>query len=183
MKKQIITVSLILSLVGSMFLTSCIGSFQLTNKLLSWNQKIGNKFINELVFVAFWILPVYEVSGLADFLVLNSIEFWSGENPVACGKYKIEGKNGERFLVECDGKGYTVTNTADNSSFRFNFNEETQEWSIPFDGKDIVFLQFVDDTHVKLPTRDGKQIVVETSQEGLFAYRDAIEASDFSLLK
>ena len=38
-----------------------------------------SKFVNELVFFAFWILPVYEVSGLADLLVLNSIEFWSGK--------------------------------------------------------------------------------------------------------
>lgn len=51
--------------------------FSLTNKLLTWNRQVGSKFVNELVFFALWILPVYEVSGLADLLVLNSIEFWA----------------------------------------------------------------------------------------------------------
>ena len=73
-----------------MLFSSCIGSFSLTNKLLAWNKTVGNKFVNELVFFAFWVLPVYEVSALADVLVLNSIEFWSGGNPVAKGTKVIE---------------------------------------------------------------------------------------------
>ena len=84
-----------------MLFSSCIGSFSLTNKLLAWNKTVGNKFVNELVFFAFWVLPVYEVSALADVLVLNSIEFWSGGNPVAKGTKVIEGQEG-RYLVECD---------------------------------------------------------------------------------
>ena len=28
-----------------------------------------------------WILPVYELSFVADLFILNSIEFWSGSNP------------------------------------------------------------------------------------------------------
>ncbi len=117
MKKKYLSVAVILTVAASLVSTSCIGSFSLTNKLLSWNQTVGNKFVNELVFFAFWILPVYEVSGLADLLVLNSIEFWSGENPVAKGKKVIEGNDG-RYLVECDGKGYTITAMNDNTSVR-----------------------------------------------------------------
>ena len=104
MKKKYLSVGIILTLAVSMLSTSCIGSFALTNKLLSWNRQVGNKFVNEVVFFAFWILPVYEVSALADVLVINSIEFWSGSNPMAKGKKVIEGENG-RYLVDCDGKG------------------------------------------------------------------------------
>ena len=107
MKKNVLTVALICTICGALTLPSCIGSFTLTNKLLSWNQQIGNKFVNELVFFAFWILPVYEVSGLADIIVLNSIEFWSGSNPVAKGTKVINGNDG-KYLVKCDGKGYTI---------------------------------------------------------------------------
>ena len=42
--------------------------------MLEWNDQIGGKFVNELVFIAFWILPVYELSAMADILVINSIE-------------------------------------------------------------------------------------------------------------
>ena len=164
-----------------MMLTSCIGSFQLTNKLLSWNKTIGNKFVNELVFVAFWILPVYEVSGLADILVLNSIEFWSGNNPVAQGKSYIQGQNGEKYLVECDGKGYTITSPIDNSTLRLDFDSTTQEWSTEIDGQRIVFLTFIDDTHVKVPMPDGTSKIVETNQEGVFAYRAAAGLDDLAL--
>ena len=83
MKKRNITLLTAATLACSLTFSSCIGSFGLTNKLLSWNQRINSKFVNELVFVAFHIIPVYEISCLADLLVINAIEFWSGDNPVA----------------------------------------------------------------------------------------------------
>ncbi len=85
---------MILAIAASMTTSSCIGSFSLTNKLLAWNKQAGNKIVNEIVFFAFWILPVYEVSALADIIVLNSIEFWSGNNPIAKGTKVIDGKDG-----------------------------------------------------------------------------------------
>lgn len=178
MKKKILTVGIITALCGSMFLSSCIGSFQLTNKLLTWNRAISNKFVNELVFVAFWILPVYEVSGLADFLVINSIEFWSGTNPVAQGTFKIEGQNGEKFLVKCDGKGYNVINKEMGTNMRFDFNADTQEWSTDVNGERFVFLTFIDDTRVKLPTPDGGSVIVDASQEGLYAYQSIMNGTE-----
>lgn len=181
MKRKYITVGVVTALCGSMMLTSCIGSFKLTNKLLSWNQSVGNKFVNELVFIAFCILPVYEVSCLADILVINSIEFWSGTNPVAQGKFRLEGQNGEKYLVECDGRGYTITNTDLNTSIRLDFDAQTREWSTEIDGTRTVFMTFIDDTHVKLPTPDGNTITVETSQQGLYAYQATAAAHDLAL--
>lgn len=181
MKKKVLTVAIISALCGSMCLTSCIGSFQLTNKLLSWNRNIGNKFVNELVFIAFWILPVYEVSGLADIVVLNSIEFWSGENPVAQGTYRIDGKNGEKYLVKCDVKGYDIINTVDNTTLRFDFDSNTREWSTTINGEKTVFMTFIDDSHVKLPLQDGNSIIVETNQGGLYAYQQASGLNDMAM--
>lgn len=169
MKKNQITVAVALALSVSLLGTSCIGRFQLTNKLLSWNNQVGNKFVNELVFFAFWILPVYEVSALADLLVLNSIEFWSGSNPVAKGTKMIDGKDG-RYLVECDGKGYTITSQNDGTSVRLDFDEEEQSWSVNLDGKEYPLMTFVDDTHAKMPAADGSYTIVELSQSGLYAY-------------
>jgi hypothetical protein len=83
MKKKSYTLLLSATLASSLLFSSCIGSFGLSNRLLEWNKNIDSKFVNELVFIAFWIIPVYEVAALADVLVLNSIEFWSGSNPVA----------------------------------------------------------------------------------------------------
>lgn len=170
MKRKYLTVAVVMALATSLLGTSCIGRFQLTNKLLSWNHQVGNKFVNELVFFAFWILPVYEVSALADLLVLNSIEFWSGSNPVAQGKKMIDGKDG-KYLVECDGKGYTITSQNDGSVVRLNFNQEEQSWSVVTDDKEYLLMTFVDDTHVRMPAADGTYKIVELSEQGLYAYQ------------
>ena len=56
---------------GSLLCSSCIGSFGLWTGLRDWNQGVGDKFVNEVVFCAFHIIPIYEVCYLADLLVLN----------------------------------------------------------------------------------------------------------------
>lgn len=174
MKKRFLPVAIVLTLCGAIMSTSCIGSFALTNKLLSWNQQVGNKFVNELVFFAFWILPVYEVSALADILVLNTIEFWSGDNPVACGTKVIDGKDG-RYIVECDGKGYTITSENDKSVVRLDFNSDEQSWSVALpSGESYELMTFIDETHVSMPGLDGQRSVVELSDNGLMAYKEMV---------
>lgn len=183
MKKTYLSVALVCLLSASILGSSCIGSFQLTNKLLTWNRQIGNKFVNELVFFAFWILPVYEVSALADVLVLNSIEFWSGSNPVAQGTRVIEGNDG-RYLVECDGMGYTIKSETDGSVVRLDFDAAEQSWSVrDAQGTSHVFLTFVDDTHVALPGADGDMHTVELSQQGLYAYQQMVGAPVLALAR
>ncbi|MDE5554241.1 MAG: DUF3332 domain-containing protein [Muribaculaceae bacterium] len=180
MKKTYLTVALICTLCASLTLPSCIGSFSLTNKLLSWNKQIGDKFVNELVFFVFWIFPVYEVSAIADGLVLNSIEFWSGENPVASGKKIIEGNDG-KYLVKSDKKGYTIKSLNDGSVVRFDYNKADNSWnfSLPT-GETHKLFTFVDDTHVSLPTPDGSEIIVELSESGLYAYQAIVTGSNFA---
>ena len=176
MKKKYLSVGIILTLAVSMLSTSCIGSFALTNKLLSWNRQVGNKFVNEVVFFAFWILPVYEVSALADVLVINSIEFWSGSNPMAKGKKVIEGENG-RYLVDCDGKGYTITSETDGSIVRLDFDEADNSWSVNVNDENYKLMTFIDDTHVSLPTADGSTTVGELSEQGVYAYQQEAAGS------
>ncbi|MCK6547164.1 DUF3332 domain-containing protein [Myxococcota bacterium] len=61
----------------------CFGNFAATRALWTWNKGVsGNKFLQWLVFLALVIVPVYELFGLADVLVINSLEFWTGSNPV-----------------------------------------------------------------------------------------------------
>ena len=174
MRKRYLSVAVVLTLLASFTFTSCIGSFALSNKLLSWNKQIGNKFVNELVFFCFWILPVYEVTGLADILVLNSIEFWSGSNPVAQGRSVIDGADG-RYLVDCDGKGYTITSENDGSVVRLDFDAEDNSWSASANGSEPVkFMTFVDETHVEMLTPDGGAQLVELSEQGMMAYRETV---------
>ena len=171
MKKIKISVAALLLAGGSLLFSSCIGSFSLTNSVLNWNKKVGAKIVNELVFVAFWILPVYEVTAVADLLVLNSIEFWSGENPMSASVKSIDTEQG-RYLVACDGKGYTITHEASGREMRLDFNADSQTWSYVKDGESYPFMTFVDDMHVKMITPEGDFRVVELSEAGVMAYKN-----------
>lgn len=176
MKKRYFTVATVALCAGSLMFSSCIGSFALTNKLLSWNNHVGSKFVNELVFVAFWILPVYEVSALADILVINTIEFWSGSNPVAQGRTVIDGQDG-RYLVDCDGKGYTITSENDGSTVRLDFDVDAQTWSATVGNDTYELMTFIDEDHVRMPSKDGGSVVVSLDQEGLWAYQQMATAT------
>ncbi len=179
MKRRYFTVAAILAIASAFCFTSCIGKFALTSSVMSWNNSIGSKFVNELVFVAFWILPVYEITGLADLLVINSIEFWSGSNPVSASTKVIDTDNG-RYLVKCDGKGYDVENQTTGETVRLDFCVETQTWSVDVNGQDIPFMTFVDDTHVKMITPQGDFRTVELSDQGVMAYQAMASAYDMA---
>ena len=182
MRRRYFTVAVVLAVAASLTLSSCLGSFALTNKVLNWNRQVGDKFVNEVVFFALWILPVYELSFIADMLVINSIEFWSGENPVVAQTKIIDGKDA-RYLVACDSKGYTITNLSDNSVIKFNFDEMNKAWSVEANGQEKPLFSFVDDTHIKMITTDGSFKTVELSQQGVWAYEEAMSNQSFLAMK
>lgn len=176
MKKIKISVAAILLAGGSLLFSNCIGSFSLTKSVINWNKGVGNKFVNELVFFAFWILPVYEVTSIADLLVLNSIEFWSGKNPMNASVKTVDTDHG-RFIVECDGKGYTITEEENGARIRFDFDEKDQTWSVNQNGESIPFMTFIDDHHVRMITPEGDLRVIELSECGVMAYHNLIRGN------
>ena len=100
MKKKNLRVSTLL-LAATLLTTSCIGSLGLFNKLLSWNKTAtDSKFLNEIIFLI--LSPAYAICGTADVVVLNTIEFWTGDNPMANnGKTKqVMGQDGKYYAVK-----------------------------------------------------------------------------------
>ncbi|QHI70442.1 DUF3332 family protein [Tichowtungia aerotolerans] len=66
----------------SILLTGCTGPFVLTKKVHTWQTSFEDKWVDEVAFLGCIILPVYSLSTLADGLIFNSVEFWTGENPM-----------------------------------------------------------------------------------------------------
>lgn len=174
MRKKHLVVAVVLALSASMMMQSCIGSFALFNKVKNWNEHVGDKFVNELVFVAMWILPVYELCFTADLLILNSIEFWSGENPALSAETKVVDGKDAQYLVARNEAGYTITNMTTKQVTRFNFNAKENSWSLENNGEEVKLFTFVDDTHVDVITRDGSYTRVELSQPGVLAYQQLV---------
>ena len=177
MKKKL-TVAVAILMAGSLTFSSCIGSFGLTNKIFDWNNNMGSKWVNEVVFFAFLILPVYEISLIADGLVINSIEFWTGNNPLADNVKHIEGENSD-YLVESNENGYKVTDTVTNETVEFTYNKEENSWAV----NGITFLTFIDDEHIGVYAGEGQMVTVEKSQAGLLAYKSMIGAAGFMASK
>lgn len=72
----------------------CIGSFAAWNKLKDWNEGMSeNKWVQELLFLVLHIIPVYPVAYLLDIVIINSIEFWTGDNPMMSAQ-TIVGEDG-----------------------------------------------------------------------------------------
>ncbi len=79
-----------LALAAAVLSTGCYGSFQLTQKIHSINGSIcgtekgpssASAWGTEVVFLI--ASPVYGIGAFIDALILNSIEFWTGSNPMA----------------------------------------------------------------------------------------------------
>jgi hypothetical protein len=77
----------------------CFGNFALTRKVYDYNEDVSpDKWVRWLVFLVLNVVPVYGFATLFDALFANSIEFWTGENPVtadAGAERVVHGPNGE----------------------------------------------------------------------------------------
>lgn len=181
MKKTRMTV-LCTVLSGSLLCTSCIGSFGLWNNLKDWNQSIGNKFVNEVVFLAFHLIPVYEVAYIADVIVLNSVEFWSGSNPLAdVGKVKtVKGENGE-YMVRTNEDGYTITKKGEEDKpLDLVYNAENRTWNaVTSEGESYELITMNEDGTITFKQADGTPMTVSPDLQGLATARAASGQSLF----
>jgi hypothetical protein len=82
MKKRFIAFTLAVTML---VMTGCYGSNALFNKVHKWNGTVGDKWINSCVHFVFLVLNVYSITMFVDILVLNTVEFWTGSNPLASG--------------------------------------------------------------------------------------------------
>lgn len=106
MKKYIKLIALITALtIGVSTVSSCYGKFLLTRKLYTWNGTVGNKFVNSLVMWVLMIVQVYSIVGFVDFVILNTVEFWTGNNPMSM-------KAGDREVQVAEVNGVRIQMTA-----------------------------------------------------------------------
>lgn len=137
MKKISLKVAVCL-LAGSFLFSSCfVGKYGLWNKYIGWqNNMTENKFVNAIA--GFILVPIVgTICTLADVLVLNSIEFWSGDNPIAANKVgktqQVMGQDGRYYAVTTLKNGYEVKAPTGEITYFFH-NEEDDSWSMEQNG-------------------------------------------------
>ena len=76
MKKIITAAALTLGASG------CLGPNHMFNGLNNWNANVTDQdWVDELIYLGMHVIPVYGVALIADGLILNTVDYWSGENP------------------------------------------------------------------------------------------------------
>lgn len=165
-------------MIGSLTLSSCVGSFGLFNKLLSWNKKLSNKFVNELVFII--ISPAYAVCSVVDLFVLNTVEFWSGNNPIAkVGSVEnVWGKDGKMYAVKTLKNGYEITRPTGEKVY-FVHNEKENSWSMEENGVQKELFRFNEDGTAQTILPNGEKMDVTLNEGGMYQLRMAVNDGVF----
>ena len=125
--------------------TGCTGSFNLTKKVYNFHRSQSDKWQDELMFLVCVLVPIYGVSTFADAIVFNSIEFWTGKNPVEMSK-----ADGNQKVVK-DKKGVAT----------LSFNNDKQQMTIlskTAAGEKTVILEKQADGSVLAKDKNGQML-------------------------
>ena len=86
----------------------CIGRFELTRKVYQFNREVdSNKWVQWLVFLVLNVIPVYGFAVMIDAIFANSVEFWTGDNPVTS-----DAGNARKVVYGPSGEVVTMTRLA-----------------------------------------------------------------------
>ena len=95
--------------------TACIGRMAVSGKVRAFNlDVVEDRFARELVFLCLYIIPVYPIAGAIDLIIVNSIEFWTGENPIN-GQPRLARIGDQKYVVAPDGSEAISTLREDGS--------------------------------------------------------------------
>lgn len=82
-------------------LTGCIGSNAVTSKVMEFNvEVVDNRYAR--AGVNFLLAPVYGITTAADYVLFNSVEFWTGKNPINGKPHIFDSKVDTKFKVNDD---------------------------------------------------------------------------------
>ena len=173
MKKFNIGVAVAL-LAGSVMCSSCIGSYRLFNKYEKWQCNMtNNKYVNGIVGLLIeWI--VAPVCLLVDTVVLNTIEFWSGTNPMSAGTTTtVKGQDGRLYTVKVLKDGYEVKAPTGEITL-FIHDDANDSWSMEQNGVTKEIFRFNTDGTIQASLKNGEKLVVTNDEAGLNKVRESI---------
>lgn len=161
-------------LAGSLMCSSCIGSFSLFNGYEKWQCSMtGNKFVNGIVGLI--LQPI--VGGVClfvDAVVLNTIEFWTGSNPMAVNKVQtVKGQDGRYYAVKTLKNGYEVK-APNGETTLFTHNSENDSWSVSQNGITKEIFRFNADGTIQANLQNGEKLTVTNDEAGMMKVREAI---------
>lgn len=154
-------------------MSSCIGSYTLFNKFAKWETHMtNNKFVNAIV--GFIITPfVGTVCLVGDSLIFNTIEFWSGNNPLAdIGKTRtVMGQDGRYYAVTVLKNGYEIKAPTGEVT-NLIYNKKDNSWSMEQNGDVKEIFRFNDNGTI-MATVNGQKYNFTLDEAGVYQARMA----------
>jgi len=128
-------------------LSGCYGGFTLTRRIHKWNDKVENKYKRTLTMWLLLIIPVYEFCITFDLVILNSLEFWFGINPLSLDEndkeVRIIEKNNKTFQITVTQNQYCIDELNSKGdpirSAYLIYEPEQSKWFIKSNGKKFAF--------------------------------------------
>ena len=167
-----------LLMAGSMLCTSCIGSYSLFNKYEEWQCNMTKtKIVNGIV--GFILQPIVApITLVVDAIVLNTIEFWTGNNPLASNVQQVKGSDGRYYAVRTTKKGYQITSPTGEVTLLIH-NAKNDSWTISQNGISRELIRFNADGTIEATLQNGKKMTITNDQIGLQQVQDAVVLETF----
>ncbi|MBP7509889.1 MAG: DUF3332 family protein [Prolixibacteraceae bacterium] len=148
----------------------CYGNMSLTKKVYNFNGSLGNKYVQSIVNWAFWICPVYEISMFLDYVLFNTIEFWTGSNPLAMneGEHVIkyaESPNGE-YKFEISQNQIIISqpaNSTNKEDIVLTFDPVNNSWFMNSDGVSQQ-IGYLEGDQLKLVSPSGEELSINLAK-------------------
>ena len=174
-------------LILALALGGCYGPFRLTRKLHTWNGQVGDKWANEVVFIVLVWVPVYGLATLGDGLIFNSIEFWTGNNPINSAESDRSGIRTKRIVKKDAEARLTRVVKADRNEFvieQFNAGKPAESLHIQnrdgimvasnARGKTLYTARTLADGSVVVSDAEGKPVVTHSAEE-IQQYKESVK--------
>lgn len=163
--KRLLMIAMMATLSISM-LSGCYGKFALTKKIYQANGQVSDKFLRSGLTWVFIIVPVYGIAALVDFVAFNTIEFWSGSNPVVSGEKDFQYVKGDdSFRIHAIKSGDMVDYTIKHYNQAGLVDTTLINWDIK-SGKSVVSTNKDGLAREYVASKDGDKIRVDQYANG-----------------
>lgn len=157
--------------VIAFFTTGCTGSFNLTRKVYNFHRSQSDKWADELCFLLVALTPIYGLATFADAIIFNSIEFWTGKNPIEMSAIDPQSRvaqNGKNKLQIAYNSKTSQVQVALSNNHGFIF-ERTDTGVIAKNDKGQVLYSSVQNENGDVAIYDGQGRLVKNYPAGQIA--------------
>ncbi|MBM7035325.1 DUF3332 domain-containing protein [Vibrio ulleungensis] len=136
-------------------LTGCVGSNAVTGKVVKFNiEVVDNRYAR--AGVNFLLAPVYGITTAADYVLFNSLEFWTGSNPLNGNPHIFDSKVDTKYKINDDLDPSLTDAPIDELSSRTIQTGEMHKIDDNTIQMDIVYNN--GDTAILTGVKDGEQV-------------------------